>query len=228
MTNMYIRPKIICFDFDGTVADSMPLLENNAVTIICKYFQLRKKEAQKAYHLSTGLPFTEQINITFPDSPRTLRQKAIKEFEDQKGAVLLVSPLFPDTLKVLKSVKKMGFGIAISSSSKYGEIKSFMKRNGLSSYVDWVLGFKRGFSKGKDHFDYLLKMGDCQRKHIWYIGDSLNDMHRCHQEKIYFIGKTGPMFSKSDFVLDNGETKTRFRTIRSLSGLLPKLIMIVK
>ena len=69
-------PRLLCFDFDGTLADTMPLLERNAVQIIQTYFHLDQAAARRAYRLSTGLPFSEQINTTFPQFPRDVREPA--------------------------------------------------------------------------------------------------------------------------------------------------------
>ena len=56
------------FDFDGTLIDSMPFLEKNAVTLLRKFYSFSKEEAHEKYRATTGLPFVQQIEIIAPQN----------------------------------------------------------------------------------------------------------------------------------------------------------------
>jgi beta-phosphoglucomutase-like phosphatase (HAD superfamily) len=53
--------KIFCravvFDFDGTLADSMPFLQKIGVDIMMTHFGVSKENATERYVSTTGLPY---------------------------------------------------------------------------------------------------------------------------------------------------------------------------
>ncbi len=190
---------LLCFDFDGTIVDSMPLLEKNAIGVFKTYFNLPQASARRAYRLSTGLPFKQQVEIIFPEVSISIKKEAVRIFENLKIKSMFAAPLFPEVLRVFNTLKKRHYKIAISSSSKISDIRVYCKRNMVVKLVDHILGYRPGFEKGRDHFNFLLKKEGIGKEKICFIGDSLNDMRRANREGIYFVGRIGPMFKKSDF-----------------------------
>lgn len=217
-------PELICLDFDGTMVDSMPLLEEIAVSVMRVYFDISESKARKEYRLTTGLPFVQQIELVFPSHSLKLRTKAVEEYEMLKQKSLMLAPLHPETRTVLRALKKGHYKIAISSSSKQHEIWEYLAKNSLLEYLNQVLGYRQGFEKGKEHFDYLIRNEKLSREKIWFIGDSVNDMLRAYKADVFFIGKTGSMFGPEDFRLQNKRGKTvQMATINTLKGLLSLL-----
>jgi phosphoglycolate phosphatase-like HAD superfamily hydrolase len=192
------QPLLFCFDFDGTLTDSMPFLENLAVKLISSHYQIDKNQATKQYRLSTGLPFIQQINNIFP---RSLRKNlsVVKEFEDQKKLRILNQELFPETADVLCELKRRGHLVAVSSSTSRNIVVKYLKFTHIAGLVDEVAGYKKGFEKGKPHFNYLIKKLSIAPDRIIFIGDSLNDMQRCHECNISFVGRVSNMFNEADF-----------------------------
>ncbi|KKP92581.1 MAG: Glucose-1-phosphate thymidylyl transferase [Parcubacteria group bacterium GW2011_GWA1_36_12] len=189
---------MLSFDFDGTIVDSMSLLEQNAVKVLKTYFNIPRTVARRAYRISTGLPFKQQVDIIVPNNSVS-KKEAVKVFEKLKIYSMLKAPLFPEVHQVFATLKKRHYKIAISSSSKISDIRAYCKRNKIEDLVNYILGYRPGFEKGRDHFNYLIKKEKINKNNICFIGDSLNDMHRANREGIYFIGRLGPMFNKSDF-----------------------------
>ena len=62
-----LRCKAVIFDFDGTLADSMPFLAEIGVEVMMRYYGITKDEAAERYKSTTGLPFEHQIKLNFPD-----------------------------------------------------------------------------------------------------------------------------------------------------------------
>ena len=186
--------KLVTLDFDGTTADTMPTLEQIAVKLITKYYLLSQEEAKTKYRLTTGLPFLQQIEQLFPGHPAN--NEVIQQFEEEKKNNIFSLPLFDDTKETIKSLKNMGFIVAISSSTTQPTIEEYCRKKGL--FVDQILGFREGFEKGKDHFDFLMKKFHLTTKEILYVGDSLKDCERAQAANILFIGKIG-LFTKEDF-----------------------------
>jgi phosphoglycolate phosphatase-like HAD superfamily hydrolase len=213
-------PALICLDFDGTLVDSMPLLEKNAVEVIREYFDMSEAEARQKYLLTSGLPFVQQVEIVFPAEPREKRIAAVNDFENLKKECLMQAQLFPKTREVIKQLKERGFKIAISSSSKQFEIWEYLVKESLIEYIDQVLGFQPGFEKGKEHIDYLIKNEAVTLEQIWFVGDSLNDMRWTYKAGVFFIAMTGQIFNAEDFRIKiNGDEVVQFLTIDNLEEL---------
>lgn len=185
----------IIFDFDGTLADSMPFLEMIGVEIMMKYYGVSKDDATQRYRISTGLPFEHQIEINFPDDNRN--EHSVEEFEDLKIKRIFEQLLFPDTEKVLSQIKEMGIKIFVSSSTFQPTITEYFRRKGHLSFFEEILGYRSGFEKGAAHFRHARNAHSIDLEKTVFVGDSIMDYERsrgfCH-----FIALTR-MFTEDDF-----------------------------
>ena len=186
--------KLIALDFDGTTADTMPTLERYAVDLMVQYYSLETEDARVQYRSTTGLPFEQQIAILFPDNEHN--NEVIEEFERRKIEGIFDLPLFSDSIETISFFRKQNIKVAISSSTTQPIIEKYCELKGLE--VDAILGYRPGFEKGKDHFDYLIETFALTSKDIIYVGDSLKDCERAQNSDILFVGRIG-MFSKEQF-----------------------------
>ena len=203
------------FDFDGTFVDSMPFLEKNAVFLLQKYLNLSKDEAIKRYRDTTGLPFIQQIEIISPKNPQN--HEIVEEFETMKLENMQEQKLFPNSLAILEEIKKRGYKAGISSGTYEKIITSYLKNKEIDLFDD-ILGWKPGFEKGKDHFNFVMEKYNLSTDEIIFIGDSLNDAKRAKNNRILFLAKTG-MFDKEEFDKIIPHTKM----VNSLVDLLTEL-----
>ncbi len=186
--------KLVTLDFDGTTADTMPTLEEIAVKLMTKYYELETEDARKKYQITTGLPFEQQMEIIFPDNPNN--KLVISQFEKEKIESIFDLPLFKDAKSTIALLREKGYFVAISSSTTQPIIEKYCKDKEL--IVDQIVGYRIGFEKGKDHFDFLKEEFNLSAEELVYVGDSLKDCERAQNNDIVFIGKTG-MFSREDF-----------------------------
>ncbi|MCG3252722.1 MAG: HAD family hydrolase [Candidatus Heimdallarchaeota archaeon] len=186
--------KLVTLDFDGTTADTMPTLEEIAVKLITKYYELEIEDARTKYQITTGLPFEQQMEIVFPENPNN--KLVISQFEKEKIESIFDLPLFNDAKSTINLLRELGYLVAISSSTTQPIIEKYCKKNEL--IVDQIVGYRIGFEKGKDHFDFLKKEFNLKAEELVYVGDSLKDCERAQNSDIVFIGKTG-MFTREDF-----------------------------
>jgi phosphoglycolate phosphatase-like HAD superfamily hydrolase len=61
-----------------------------------------------------------------------------------------------------------------------------------------VLGYRPGFSKGKDHFEAVLRYFGVSPKEVLFVGDSLHDAQKAQGFGFDFIGRAGT-FSRERF-----------------------------
>jgi phosphoglycolate phosphatase-like HAD superfamily hydrolase len=186
--------KLVILDFDGITADTMPTLEKIAVKLIVKHYKLKTEDARTKYQITTGLPFEQQMELIFPCNPNN--GEVISQFEKEKIESIFDLPLFNDAKSTIDLLREMGYLVAISSSTTQPIIEKYCKKNEL--VIDQIVGYKIGFEKGKDHFDFLKNEFNLSAKELVYVGDSLKDCERAQNSEILFIAKKG-MFSQEDF-----------------------------
>lgn len=206
--------KAVIFDFDGTLADSMPFLEKIGVQVMMKYYDVSKEEAARRYRITTGLPYEHQIETNFPGDKRNTR--AVEEFEKLKIDRIFEQTLFPDTEETLRNIKSKEIDMFVSSSTFQPTITKYFEMRGLSSYFKDILGYRPGFEKGAHHFKYVQQEYGLDLSQVVFVGDSLKDFER---SRTYcpFIAVTG-IFSEKDFrqAGHNGDVVRRLSEVPDL------------
>ncbi|MCK5159742.1 MAG: hypothetical protein KAR08_11320, partial [Candidatus Heimdallarchaeota archaeon] len=104
--------KLVTLDFDGTTADTMPTLEEIAVKLMVKHYELETEDARAKYQITTGLPFEQQMELIFPDDPNN--EVVISKFEKEKIESIFDLPLFNDAKKTIDLFREMDYLVAIS------------------------------------------------------------------------------------------------------------------
>ncbi len=187
--------RAVVFDFDGTLADSMPFLQRIGVEMMMKHFAVSKEDATNRYVTTTGLPYEHQIKINFPDDPRN--EAAIEEFEQLKIERIFEQELFPDAINVVESLKEMGLDIFVSSSTFQPTIEEYFERREIKGLFKHILGYRPGFEKGVHHFNYIHDQFNISYYDMVFVGDSLKDFERT-RGICYFIALVG-LFNEQDF-----------------------------
>ncbi|MHA1930137.1 MAG: HAD family hydrolase [Candidatus Thorarchaeota archaeon] len=186
----------IAFDFDGTLADSMPFLEMIGVQVMMKYYGVTKEDATQKYRMTTGLPYEHQIEMTFPNDGKNHR--AVEEFEKLKIDMIFDQALFSDTESTLKEIHNKGIDIFVSSSTFQQTITKYFEKKGMKHFFRDILGYSKGFEKGADHFNKIKSSHNIDLTQLIFVGDSLKDYERS-KGFCQFIGVQG-LFTPEDFI----------------------------
>jgi len=187
--------KVIIFDFDGTVADTMPFLTELAVKLITENYNISKEESKKRYLKTTGIDFAGQLETIFPNHPNNRRVAAI--FEERKLENIFNHPLFPDVIPALEYFRKRKIMTFVSSSTKQNIITKYSQLNKIDVLMDRLFGYKPDFKKG-EQIDFILQHYKLQTGHVIFVGDSLRDYGFAKEKNINFIG-ISKLFKKKDF-----------------------------
>ncbi|HVP58499.1 MAG TPA: HAD hydrolase-like protein [bacterium] len=179
--------RVVIFDFDGTIADTMPFLVDLAARLLVARYGLGDTEARKAYVDTTGLPFCRQMEIIFPGNP--LNAATIEEFEAEKRNHLADFKFFADAKPVVAELRKHGIKVCLSSGNVEGIIEPVLVSRGL--VVDLVMGWRPGFEKGPDHFRFAATTFGVALGEMLFVGDSLKDGLAAKTTGVNFIARAG-------------------------------------
>jgi phosphoglycolate phosphatase len=178
---------VVIFDFDGTIADTMPFLVDLAARLLTTHYGLGDAGARKAYIDTTGLPFCRQMEIIFPGDPRNAA--TVEQFEAVKRDHLTDFRFFPDAAPVLGEIRKRGIKVCLSSGNVEGIIEPVLVSRGLA--VDLVMGWRPGFEKGPDHFGFAAETFGVPLEGMLFVGDSLKDGLAARGCGVKFIARAG-------------------------------------
>ncbi|MCZ6626300.1 MAG: HAD hydrolase-like protein, partial [Deltaproteobacteria bacterium] len=205
--------RALIFDFDGTIADTMPFLTRMAITVLTQDYKLSRTLARRKYLATTGLPFAEQIDLLFPGNSKN--HQAVHTFESAKLNVLLSQPLMPKALSTLRYLATHHIKTFICSSTSQGLLADYIKARGLGPLLDGYSGHSTQFGK-LQQITSVLQSTQLPPHEVLFVGDSLTDAHLARETKVNFVGLTGT-FRSRDF------HEIGFPSIASLADLVTML-----
>lgn len=182
-----LRFDIVILDFDGTVLNSMPFLTQQATRLLVENYGLSEEEARSAYVRTTGNPFQVQMEMLFPGDPRN--PKVVSEFEKAKRDNLFHFDFFPEVPEAVCLMRASGLRVCISSGNYEHLITRLLYARGLE--VDLVMGYRQGFMKGRDHFEFARQHFNSDFKKMIFVGDSYHDREVARMVGVEFVARVG-------------------------------------
>jgi phosphoglycolate phosphatase len=207
------KVKAIIFDFDGTIANTMPFLTKLAVELMKERYGISSEEAKKKYLETAGLDFATQIEIIFPGHPSNSQVATI--FEAKKLDGIFRHPIFPDVIETLIYLRRKKIRTFICSSTKEEIVMKYCKLNKIDTLVDDIFGYREGFGK-YEQLDFIFRHLNLDPTSTLFIGDSLKDCDFARRKGINFIGISG-IFKREDF------QRKKVPTIDTLSDIIEML-----
>lgn len=186
--------KILIFDLDGTLVDSMGYFSNIAKSTIHRFFGVDKEESVLMYRDTSGMPFLHQLERLFPGDPRI--EQAYQQFEQEKLKSYDSQPLFDGVESSLSDLCGMGYRLAISSNNYLVNVGNRMKPH--KDLFCEMLGYEDEFYKGKHHFEFIMDKFKISPDETLFVGDSLHDARVAYENNVSFLAKIGT-FKKEDF-----------------------------
>ncbi|NIS61910.1 MAG: HAD hydrolase-like protein [Proteobacteria bacterium] len=189
------RINAIIFDFDGTVANTMPFLTDLAVSLMTEHHNISEDVARKRYLENIGMDFASQIELIFPNHPRN--QEVVNAFESKKEKGILRHFVFPEVISTLRYFSNRKVKTFVCSSTRQEIITNYVKSNKIGDLLDSFFGYKVDFGKG-EQIDFILEHYELSPEEVLFVGDSLRDFDYIKGKKINFIGITR-IFDQKDF-----------------------------
>lgn len=204
--NSIFMIKITIFDFDGTIANTIP-----AAILILKRLGLSQ------YNINIDEKFVEELrDKPIPQIFKTLGIPLIKlPFIARKARKELsreVSGLKPikGIRELLIKLKKDGQKIGILSSNSRESIDMFLRENDLEIF-DFIHTNSQIFGKAKS-INKLIKENGWDKENVAYVGDEIRDIEAARKTGIKILAVTWGVNSKErlqayspDFIADKPE-----------------------
>ena len=173
---------ILLFDYDGVIADSMPLVLELLQTIAPKYGLDMIKTREDVEELFEKNVYESLQELGLDD-------KKLNHFKEKFGVKLLmlqshITP-FPDIKETLKKISINNRMIMITSNLSF-VTNHFLKKHKLN-YFEKVLGAEVSKSKVKK----ILKIKqDNPDAKLYYIGDTTGDIYEGKKAGVKTVGVT--------------------------------------
>jgi len=161
--------KMIAFDMDGTILNSMPVLEDLAVNVIVEHLKITPTLAHRSYRYTMGKPFREQLEKMNPDGE--MNTYIANEYEKRHADIAPLFPLAPGVNK--KWIMSLGIPAVLVSSTHRSLIQERIKtvhHIGLRH----IGGYSMGHDK-KDQLTGYLMAFDVRPSDALFVGDTESD-----------------------------------------------------
>jgi phosphoglycolate phosphatase-like HAD superfamily hydrolase len=191
-----VQPRVVMFDLDGTLVDTMGGFADIAAEVMAGRHGVDWAWARRQYLETSGLPFCKQLEVIFPGHPAN--QAASDTFELRKLAVCEATSMDARTVAGLEELRAIGLKLVVSSNTGQSVVDSFVAREGFR--FDLALGFDpaQGLGKGRPHVERALAVFVAAPDELVYVGDSLKDAELAAECGVQFIGRLGT-FGEDDF-----------------------------
>jgi len=177
--------KLLCLDADGTVFNTMPVLEQLAVYLMGAY-GLPRAQLSRLYVETAGLPFLDQLEQLFLRNGHNALVAGT--FEKHKNLLVLrEKTVFADAVKLLERCRTVfGLSCALVSSTRRQLVNSLVNLNGLADLFEWTGGIEFGCKTRQ--LQRLTEVFKLEPTELLFVGDSPMDSNFSAGADVPFVG----------------------------------------
>lgn len=212
--------KLVIFDFDGTLVDSIPgvVAVMRTVASQCNFAQ----ETLDKWIQLVGVPLAQQMEILFPGKSPEYKlsiENKYREIYDHKA--LEICPLFPELKEVLEQLNSAGILMSIASSKIRALVEVVLEHYSISHYFALVVG-AQDVSKHKpdrEAVDRTIANLKVPRGNVIVVGDTTFDLDMARNAGVDSIGITTGVHTARELQ----ESSPRY-VVSSLNEALPLIL----
>lgn len=174
--------KIIIFDFDGTLADTLEVLITitNNLAEDFGYTPVKPRDLSKLRNLNSW-QIIKLSHISLFKIPKLLRQVQ----RELQNNLTLIS-LFPGIPEALNDLKHQGCQLCIITSNSQNNVEFILNRHGILELFNYINSESTLFGKHRI-INRLLKQKNIPKHQAIYVGDETRDITAAKKSKIHSI-----------------------------------------
>ncbi|MGO3182959.1 MAG: HAD family hydrolase [Aequorivita sp.] len=198
--------RVILWDFDGVIMDSMPIRDSGFEQVLKEYPTEQVSRLLEFHQAQGGLSRYVKFRHFFEDlRGETVTDKQIQELANRFSKIMLenlINPkyLIEESLNYIKeNYQNQNFHIVSGSDEK--ELNKICSGLNIDSYFKTIKGSPT--PKNKLVAD-IIKKYEYKNKNVCLIGDSINDLEAAKVNNIAFYGFNNPdLIKRSDNYIDS-------------------------
>lgn len=183
-----LESRNLIFDWDGTLFDSTYIKRNNFVETVADFLELRISDSCKQFLFKifdeyAGIKRRDILEKMYSEFGRVLTDDQYQEIDAKlfrlNRLTLSKCCLFPDALRLIHRLQKIGRNIWISSSVPQLELDYFFAEAvpvNLMSVFSGVLGSAEDFGKGEPHFSFIGSQSKTSIDKFLFVGNDRSDI----------------------------------------------------
>jgi len=179
--------KALIFDFDGTIANTLPYTFSKIIELVkkLKLKDFKEEEIIEKIRFLSPQEIFSHFSISWLKMPLIIWEvkRAQKDLYNKMDKI----KIFPGIKKLLKELKKKGIKIYIYSSNLKKNIIKFLEKEKIDQYFENVYVGRNLLGKDKDLISILKKEG-LKTDEVYYVADEIRDALACQKAKIKMIG----------------------------------------
>lgn len=168
--------KMVAFDFDGTIADTIPMCIEAFKKAISPYagHKLTKYEILETF----GLSEIGMVKAVVKDNWKSALQDFYFYYEEMHNNC---SEPFQEVCDLIKYLKEENVIVALITGKGQKSCDISLKKLGMENYFsDIMVGNETGFNKAES-ISKLLKKYSIKSDEFYYVGDALSDVTACRE-----------------------------------------------
>ncbi len=208
-------PRVIIFDFDGTIGDTLEIgLEiMNQLAGEFGFRRLEGDDIAKARNMRTV-----QL-LKFLEVPtRKLRKISMRGTAELRGRMREIQPL-PGVPEVIRELHTRGYQLGIVTSNTAENVRIFLSHHHLEIF-DFIRSSSKLLGKAREIRKALKEIG-AARHEVLFIGDETRDIEACQKVKIRIAAVEWGYNSPES--LTSLKPQYQFSKPEALLALLPSL-----
>lgn len=166
--------KIVAFDMDGTIADTIPMCITAFCNSVSPYtdHELSREEILHTF----GLNEIGMVKAFVGQNWESVIEDFYCQYESLHNEVTSV---FPGILKLIAFLKKKNITVALITGKGEKSCTITLEKLGLSEIFDDTLYGSEISPNKKKNMEYLLKKYSISKEEFCYIGDTVQDIKDC-------------------------------------------------
>ena len=189
-------PKLVMFDLDGTLIDSVPELADATDQMLLQLGRAPAGINKVRNWVGNGAPVLVRRALAGGYDHQAIsaeqEAEALAIFMQAYGEVDSQTTVYPGALECLSSLHKLGIKMAMVTNKPEEFLPNLLADIDMAQYFEWVVGGDTFPQKKPDPAGLLwvMQQAGVAAEEWLFVGDSKNDVHAAHAAQVACVAVT--------------------------------------